>query len=78
MSNRATIGTALVAEVAADTEKTPVNAAPDSQLAKSVGDATVVPGRSLVYALTYQNVGKQGATGVILTETLPAHTTFDR
>lgn len=78
LSNRATIGTALVAEVAADTEKTPVNAAPDLQLAKSAGDATVVPGRSLVYALTYQNVGKQGATGVILTETLPAHTTFDR
>lgn len=78
LSNRATIGTALVAEVAADTEKTPVNATPDLQLAKSAVGATVVPGSSLVYALTYQNVGKQGATGVILTETLPEHTTFDR
>lgn len=78
LNNRATIGTALVTEVDVDTEKTPITAAPDLQLVKSAGDAAAVPGGSLIYALTYQNGGNQGATGVTLTETLPEHTTFDR
>lgn len=77
LSNHATIGTALVTEVDADTEKTPLTATPDLRLAKSANRATVVPGSTLVYGLTYQNVGNQGATGVVLTETLPEHTTFD-
>lgn len=78
LSNRATIGAALISEAGADTEKTPVNAAPDLQLVKNAGNATAVPGGSLLYGLTYQNVGNQGATGVILTEILPEHTSFDR
>lgn len=78
LSNRATIGTALISEADTDTEKTPVTAAPDLQLTKNAGNATAGPGGSLLYMLTYQNVGNQGATGVTLTEVLPEHTSFDR
>ncbi|MGC9394370.1 MAG: hypothetical protein ACP5J4_05900 [Anaerolineae bacterium] len=54
-----------------------VNAAPDLMLSKSDGGITVAPGDTLVYTLTYANAGNQGATGVVITETVPAHTTFN-
>jgi len=55
---------------------TPVSAAPDLTLAKSDGGVTATPGATLVYTLTYANLGNQEATGVVLAETVPAHTTF--
>ena len=58
-------------------DTTPVIAAPDLTLAKSDGGASVVPGGTISYTLTYANVGNQGATGVVITETVPANTTFD-
>ncbi|GEM_PF-2084225 len=54
----------------------PINAAPDLTLSKSDGGADARPGETLVYTLTYANTGSQGATGVVITETLPAYTTF--
>ncbi len=54
-----------------------VVAAPDLALSKSNGAVTVAPGATLVYTLTYANLGNQGATGVVITETVPANTTFD-
>jgi uncharacterized repeat protein (TIGR01451 family) len=59
-----------------DSTTTPVNAAPDLTLAKSDGGVTVLPGDTLVYTLTYANVGNQDATNVVIAETVPAHTTF--
>jgi uncharacterized repeat protein (TIGR01451 family) len=60
-----------------DTETTPIDAAPDLSVVKSDGGATVAPGGTVVYALTYDNGGNQGATGVVLTDVVPANTTFD-
>ena len=48
----------------------------DLRLTTDDGDVRAVPGEQLTYALSYVNAGL-AATGVVLTETLPAHTTFD-
>lgn len=55
----------------------PVNAAPDLVLVKSDGGVTAVPGGGLVYSLSYENVGNQDATGVVISDTVPANTLFD-
>lgn len=75
--HRAAIGTSLVAEVDVDTEQSPLNAAPDLQLTKRDEEGTATPGNGIRYRLTYKNQGNQGAVGLVLTETLPEHTTFD-
>jgi uncharacterized repeat protein (TIGR01451 family) len=59
------------------TDTTPVDAVPDLTVAKSDGGATAVPGGTVAYTLTYQNVGNQGASGVALSELVPANTTFN-
>ena len=56
---------------------TPVNAAPDLTLVKTDGGAHTVAGGTISYTLNYANVGTQDATGVVLTEKVPANTTFD-
>jgi uncharacterized repeat protein (TIGR01451 family) len=59
-------------------DTTPVTgAAPDLSLTKSDGGASVVPGGSVAYTLTYANGGNRGATGVVITETVPANSTFN-
>ena len=60
-----------------DTETTPLTAAPDLLLVKSDAGATATPGGTLVYTLAYTNTGDQDASGVVLTETVPLHTTFN-
>ena len=57
-------------------ETTPVNAAPDLRITKDAGAGFILAGGTLTYVLAYTNVGNQGATGVIITETVPANTTF--
>jgi uncharacterized repeat protein (TIGR01451 family) len=61
----------------ADTEPTPVAATPDLSITKTDGDVTTAPGSTVGYTLTYTNTGNQAATGVVLTETVPANTTFN-
>ena len=60
-----------------DDEDTPVGAAPDMTITK-VDDVvgSTLPGATIIYTLTYDNVGDQNATGVVVTETVPANTTF--
>jgi uncharacterized repeat protein (TIGR01451 family) len=58
-------------------DTTPVTGAPDLSVTKSDGGASVVPGGTATYTLTYSNAGNRGATGVVLTETVPANTTFN-
>ncbi|MBX3012360.1 MAG: DUF11 domain-containing protein [Caldilineaceae bacterium] len=58
------------------TDLTPVNAAPDLMLGKDDGNRTSLPGATVVYSLTYTNVGSQAATGVVITETVPLYTRF--
>jgi uncharacterized repeat protein (TIGR01451 family) len=60
-----------------DTETTPVTAQPDISVSKSDGGASTTPGGTVTYAVTVSNVGNQGATGVVLTETIPANTMFN-
>ncbi len=54
----------------------PATTRPDLVLAKSDGGLTAEPGDTVVYNLTYANVGNRGATGIALTETVPEHSTF--
>ena len=54
-----------------------VNAAPDLVINKDDGGIRTVPGGTVVYTLGYQNVGSQDATGVELTETIPANSVFN-
>ncbi|WP_257387372.1 beta strand repeat-containing protein [Tahibacter caeni] len=58
-------------------DTTPVNAAPDLTLTKSDGGVSVAPGGSVTYTLGYANAGNQGATGVTLTDVVPANTSFN-
>jgi uncharacterized repeat protein (TIGR01451 family) len=58
-------------------DTTPVTGAPDLSITKSDGGASVAPGGTVSYTLTYANAGNRGASGVVLTETVPASTTFN-
>lgn len=53
-----------------------VVAAPDLAIHKDDGGLAVAPGDTITYTLVYSNVGTQEATGVVITEVVPAHTTF--
>ena len=48
----------------------------DVALAASASPAGAVPGQPLTYACTLGNLGPRGATGLVLTATLPPGTTF--
>jgi len=58
------------------TETTPVDAAPDLSIVKDDAGVTAAPGQVVAYGLGYANGGTQGATGVEITDTVPAHTVF--
>jgi uncharacterized repeat protein (TIGR01451 family) len=45
-------------------------------VSKTDGGVIVEPGDTIVYTLTYTNTGSVAATGVVITETVPATTTF--
>ena len=60
-----------------DSDTDTVTAAPDLVISKDDGGVSVAPGGTVVYTLSYSNVGSQDATGVVITETVPANTTFD-
>ncbi|MEZ4621760.1 MAG: hypothetical protein R2867_40515, partial [Caldilineaceae bacterium] len=76
IENRAVIGSSGAPNTDVGTEQTELRAAPDLTLAISDHGATVTPGAVIRYTLSYANVGTQGATGVVITENVPAHTTF--
>ena len=60
-----------------DSDTTPVVVAPDLTIVKDDGGASAVPGGTIAWTLNYANVGNQGATGVELSDTVPANTTFN-
>src|SRR5439155_751308 len=62
---------------ASASDTTPVNTTPALTLAKSDNGITSVPGGTIAYTLDYQNTGNLGLAGVVLTETIPANTSFD-
>ncbi len=59
------------------TDTDTLNAAPDFTLTLADDKAIVPHGGSVAYTISYANVGNQNATGVFLTETLPANASFD-
>ena len=61
----------------ASTDTTPIDAAPDLQVTKADGGASVFPGDLIVYTLAFTNAGTQHATGAVLTDTVPEHTAFE-
>ena len=54
-----------------DTDTDTIAAAPDLYITKDDGLAVVAAGDSVIYTINYGNDGSQGATGVVITETLP-------
>jgi uncharacterized repeat protein (TIGR01451 family) len=58
-------------------DTTPISGGPDLSISGSDGGVTATPGNTITYTLTYANLGPRGATGVLLTATVPANTTFD-
>jgi len=53
-----------------------LNANPDLTIIKTDGQTNTTPGQTLTYNLTVNNAGNQGATGVLVTETVPNNTTY--
>ena len=51
--------------------------APDLELTKDDGGISVTPGGVVTYTLSYANSGTLDASGVIITDTVPANTTFN-
>ena len=66
------LGNALAKETATDTDTVlpPI----DLTITKSDGGITAQPGDTVVYTLTYDQVGTQDLTGVTITETVPHRT----
>jgi uncharacterized repeat protein (TIGR01451 family) len=62
---------------AADPTTTPVVATPDMQIDKDDGGISAQAGDTILFTLSLTNTGDQNATGVVLTDTVPANTTFN-
>ena len=54
-----------------------LNAEPDLDLALEAEQVFAIPGEQVVYNLSVYNAGYQGASGVVVTETVPESTEFD-
>ncbi|WP_129678227.1 SdrD B-like domain-containing protein, partial [Candidatus Chloroploca sp. Khr17] len=76
ITNTARIGSSNHTGSDSNTEITPVEAAPDLAITKTDNGITVQPGGLITYTLHYTNTGNQDATGVVITETVPADTSF--
>ncbi|WP_371282351.1 beta strand repeat-containing protein [Dokdonella sp.] len=50
---------------------------PDLSISKTDGGITAAPGETVTYTLSYDNVGTTAATGVVISETVPANSTFN-
>lgn len=57
--------------------QTQLDAEPDLDLTKVANLDNAEPGQDIAYTLTMSNIGDQGATGIVLNETVPANTTYN-
>ncbi|HEX8287248.1 MAG TPA: choice-of-anchor Q domain-containing protein, partial [Pyrinomonadaceae bacterium] len=80
LSNTATVSSATADPNTGNesaTATTTVAAQADLQITKSDGGASVAPGGTVAYILAYSNNGASTAANVVITETIPANTTFN-
>lgn len=75
IENSATLSSTETEPVAATSQNT-VTSAPALGLAKSASPEPVPSGGLLTFTLSYANTGSDQATGAVLTDPLPPHTTF--
>ena len=61
----------------ADPTLTTLNAVPELGIVKSYTGPIPQPGETIAFDLDFANDGNQGATGVTISETVPANTTFN-
>jgi uncharacterized repeat protein (TIGR01451 family) len=71
-----TLGNAYPPVEATDINQTPA-VGPDLTINKTDGGITTAPGAVVPYTLAYANVSPTGATGVVITDPVPANTTFN-
>ncbi len=76
INNTAKIGYIGITNIAQSSTSTPVKATAELSLSKDDNGAEVAPGGLILYTLRYANGGNQDTTGVVITETVPLHTTF--
>jgi uncharacterized repeat protein (TIGR01451 family) len=76
VENSAVVSSATTAPVGSNPATTTVSAAPSLSLTKSVNLTTASPGELLTYTLAYANTGNADASQVVLSDALPARTTF--
>ncbi len=76
IDNTARLGYSGVATAAQSSTSSPVKAAAGLTLHKDDGGVEARPGGLILYTLRYKNEGNQAASGVLITETVPLHTTF--
>ncbi|EAQ97278.2 DUF11 domain-containing protein [Congregibacter litoralis] len=70
-------GAPVIPSTDADTETTPIGGAfPQLRIEKDDGGIGVTPGQRYSYLIDYTNIGNQGATGVVITETVPDDVAF--
>lgn len=76
IENTAYIGYSGNARAAETSETTPLQTKVGLTLSKDDGGVSAHLGETLVYTLTYNNTGNQALVGVVISETVPANTTF--
>lgn len=70
-------GAPVVPSTDSASETTPIGGAfPQLQIEKDDGGVGVTPGQRYTYGIDYANIGNQGATGVVITETVPDDVIF--
>ncbi|TAL16468.1 DUF11 domain-containing protein [bacterium] len=74
--NTATIAATNTARAATASTVAKVGVGPNLSITKEVDDATVVPGGTLLYTLRFANTGNDTASGVTVTDTFPAGTSY--
>ena len=75
VNNPAAVGFTNIVNNTSDTDTLDANS--DLALTKTPDITQAIPGQTITYTLNYSNIGNQGATGVVITETVPTDTTFD-
>ncbi|MEK7748330.1 MAG: SpaA isopeptide-forming pilin-related protein, partial [Nitrospirota bacterium] len=76
VTNSAVMASAELPTVPSNPVTTDVTAAPIMKITKAVDKTTAMPGDTLVYTLHFSNTGNANASGVVISDKLPAKTTF--